>query len=133
MLDRHLSSAAVTGGGHISNRNWLYLMRRLSLHSSADRPVTFNRLGNTESHVPASQFRLSRLATKGLPRPRRSRKICSFWSRSREANTHKSHKKEKLVLRESRAFYSGGPHNYVNVQLQPMLSYLAQIASRFVG
>ena len=27
----------------ISNRDWLYLRRRLSLHSSADRPVTFNQ------------------------------------------------------------------------------------------
>ena len=27
----------------ISNRDWLYLRRRLSLHSSANRPVTFNQ------------------------------------------------------------------------------------------
>jgi hypothetical protein len=53
----------------ISSGEWLYCSLTLSLHSSADRPVPFNRLGKTESHAPAAQFCLSR-----------SRKICSFWS-----------------------------------------------------
>ena len=66
----------------ISSGEWLYRRRTLSLHSSADRPVPFNRFGKTESHAPAAQFSLSRLATAGLSRPRRSRKICSSWSRS---------------------------------------------------
>ena len=65
----------------ISSGEWLYLRRTLSLHSSADRPVPFNRFGNTDSHAPAAQFRLSRLATEGLSRPRPSRKSCSSMSR----------------------------------------------------
>ena len=70
----------------ISSGEWLYRRRTLSLHSSADRPVPFNRFGKTESHAPAAQFCLSRLAsTAGLSRPRRSRKICSSWSRSLQA------------------------------------------------
>jgi hypothetical protein len=48
----------------------------LSLHSSIDRPVPFNKFGNTESHAPAAQFQLSRLATEGLSRPRQLRKSC---------------------------------------------------------
>ena len=40
----------------ISSREWLYRSLTLSLHSSADRPVPFNRLGKTESHAPAAQF-----------------------------------------------------------------------------
>ena len=59
----------------ISSGEWLYRSLRLSLHSSADRPVPFNRLGKTESHVPAAQFCVSRLATDGLSWPGRSRKI----------------------------------------------------------
>jgi hypothetical protein len=66
----------------ISSGEWFYRRRTLSLHSSADRPVPFNRFGKTESHVPVAQFHLSPLATAGLSRPRRSRKICSSWSRS---------------------------------------------------
>jgi hypothetical protein len=69
----------------ISSGEWLYRRRTLSLHSSADRTVPFNQFGKTESHAPAAQFRLSRLATAGLSRPRRSRKICSSWSRSLRA------------------------------------------------
>jgi hypothetical protein len=69
----------------ISSGEWLYRRRTLSLHSSADRPVPFNRFGKTESHAPAAQFCLSRLATAGLSWPRRSRKICSYWSRSLRA------------------------------------------------
>ncbi len=65
----------------ISSGEWLYLRRTLSLHSSADRPVPFNRFGNMDSHAPAAQFRLSRLATEGLSRPRPSRKSCSLMSR----------------------------------------------------
>ena len=65
----------------ISNGEWLYRRRTLSLHSSADRPVPFNRLGNTDSHAPAAQFRLSLLTTEGLSRPRASRKSCSSMSR----------------------------------------------------
>ncbi len=38
----------------------------LSLHLSADRPVPFNRFGNTKSHAPAAQFQSSRLATEGF-------------------------------------------------------------------
>ena len=64
----------------ISSGEWLYRSLRLSLHSSADRPVPFNRLGKTESHVPAAQFCVSRLATDGLSWPGWSRKICSFRS-----------------------------------------------------
>ena len=55
------------------------------LQSIAGRPLPFNQFWNTESHVPAAQFCLSRLATAGLSRPQRSRKICSFWSRSLRA------------------------------------------------
>ncbi len=66
----------------ISSGEWLYRRGTLSLHSSADRPVPFNRFGKTESHAPAAQFRLSRLATAGLSRPRRLRKNCSSWSGS---------------------------------------------------
>ncbi len=62
----------------ISSGEWLYRRRTLSLHSSADRPVPFNRLGSTESHAPAALFHLSRLATEGLSWPRRLIKICSF-------------------------------------------------------
>ncbi len=69
----------------ISSGEWLYCRRTLSLHSSADRPVPFNRFGKTKSHAPAAQFRLSRLTTTGLSRPRWSRKICSSWSRSLQA------------------------------------------------
>ncbi len=69
----------------ISSGEWLYCRRTLSLHSSADRPVPFNRFGKTKSHAPAAQFHLSRLATEGLSRLRRSRKICSSWSRSLRA------------------------------------------------
>jgi hypothetical protein len=69
----------------ISGGEWLYHRRTLSLHSSADRPVTFNRFGKTDGHAPAAQFRWSRLATAGLSRPRWSRKICSSWSRSLQA------------------------------------------------
>ncbi len=69
----------------ISSGEWLYHRRTLSLHTSADRPVPFNRFGKTESHAPAAQFRLSHLATAGLSQPRRSRKICSSWSRSLRA------------------------------------------------
>jgi hypothetical protein len=65
----------------ISSGEWLYRRRTLSLHSSADRPVPFNRFRKTKSHAPAEQFCLSRLATAGFSRPR-SRKICSSWSRS---------------------------------------------------
>ena len=61
----------------ISSGEWLYRRRMLSLHSSTDSPVPFNRFGNTESHAPAAQFRLFRLATEGLSLPRRSRKIPS--------------------------------------------------------
>ena len=68
--------------GIVSSGEWLYHRRKLSLHSFADRPLPFNRFGNTESHVPAAQFHLSHLAMTGLSRLRRSRKICSFWSQS---------------------------------------------------
>jgi hypothetical protein len=69
----------------ISSGEWLYRRRTLPLHSSADRPVSFNRFGKTESHAPVAQFCLSRLATASFSRPRRSRKICSSWSRSLQA------------------------------------------------
>jgi hypothetical protein len=65
----------------ISSGEWIYRRRTLSLHSSVDRPVPFNRFGNTDSHAPAAQFRLSRLATEGLSWPRASRKSCSSMSR----------------------------------------------------
>ncbi len=65
----------------ISSGEWLYRRWTLSLHSSANRPVPFNRFGKTESHAPAAQFRLSLLATEGLSQPRRSRKSCSLMSR----------------------------------------------------
>ncbi len=58
----------------ISNGEWFYLRRTLSLHSPTDRPVPFNQFGNTESHAPAAQFRLSRLTTERFSRPRWSRK-----------------------------------------------------------
>ena len=35
----------------ISSGEWLYLRRMLSLHLSANRPVPFNRFGNTDSPV----------------------------------------------------------------------------------
>ncbi len=38
----------------ISSGEWLYCRRTLSIHSSANRPVPFNRLGSTESHAPAA-------------------------------------------------------------------------------
>jgi len=72
-------------GAGISSGEWLYRRRTLSLHSSADRPVPFNRFGKTKSHAPAAQFRLSCLTTAGLSRLQRSRKICSSWSRSLQA------------------------------------------------
>jgi hypothetical protein len=53
----------------ISSGEWLYRRQTLSLHSSADRPVPFNRLVSTKSHAPAAQFCLSHLATEGLSRP----------------------------------------------------------------
>jgi hypothetical protein len=40
----------------ISSGECLYRSLTLSLHSSADRPVPFNRLGKTKSHAPAAQF-----------------------------------------------------------------------------
>ena len=40
----------------ISSGEWLYLRRMLSLHLSANRPVPFNRFGNTDSQAPAAQF-----------------------------------------------------------------------------
>jgi hypothetical protein len=69
----------------IFNGEWLHRRRTLSLQSIAGRPLPFNQFWNTKSHVPAAQFCLSRLATAGLSRPQRSRKICSFWSRSLRA------------------------------------------------
>ncbi len=39
----------------ISNGEWLYLRRTLSLYSSINRSVPFNLLGKTESHTLASQ------------------------------------------------------------------------------
>ena len=60
----------------ISSGEWLYWRQTLSLHLFADRLLPFNRFGNTQSHVPVvAQFRLSRLATAGLSRLRRSRMI----------------------------------------------------------
>jgi hypothetical protein len=70
ILAPHPSQAA-----GISSGEWLYRRRTLSFHSSADRPVPFNRLAKTKSHAPAAQFCLSRLATAGLSRLRRSRKM----------------------------------------------------------
>jgi len=61
----------------ISSGEWLYRSRTLSRHSSADRPVPFNRLGKTKSHAPAAQFRRFLLATEGLSLPWHPRKICS--------------------------------------------------------
>ena len=70
----------------ISSGEWLYWRQTLSPHLFADRLLPFNRFGNTQSHVPVvAQFCLSRLATAGLSRLRRSRKICSFWSQSLQA------------------------------------------------
>ena len=69
----------------ISSREWLYRRQTLSLHSFANRLLPFNRLGNTESHVQAAQFHLSRLATAGFSWLRCSTKICSFWSQSLQA------------------------------------------------
>ncbi len=53
----------------ISSREWLYHSLTLSLHSSADMLVPFNRLGKTKSHAPGAQFHLSHLATEGLSWP----------------------------------------------------------------
>ncbi len=66
----------------ISNGEWLYRRRTLSLHSSTNRPVPFNRFGKMDSQAPALQFRRSRLATEGLSRPRARRKFPSAVSRA---------------------------------------------------
>jgi hypothetical protein len=127
VLNRHLGSAAVTGGGHIQQG-------LVVPEAEVIPPLVRRQAGNIQ---PTMRQRHSSVCPVS---PQMVCPGCVAQGRSAhfgvdlvEANTHKNRKKEKLVLRERRAFYSGGRHNYVNVQLQSMLSYLAQIASRFVG